>query len=111
VPGLFLDNTVAMFCGGACVVVAGLAVLSLVSLLGARNGDAAAERASAFAISLISVGLSLAALWGAAGGLEAIGGGALRFLTSFGLPPAILPVQASIAALVIAFFAWRFPKR
>ena len=110
--GFSFDNSVAMICGGACVVTAVFCLLSLVALLGSRSPDAAAERAAAFAVGLIALALSLAVLWTTAvipaGAVPAYG---LRWLNSTGIPLAIFQVQAAVASVVIAFLAWRFPNR
>jgi hypothetical protein len=111
VQGFSLESGVAIFCAGACVVVAGLALMSLLLLLAERSSG---ERAASVVIGLLALGLSLGAAGSAMGGFPSLGGFGdllLRPVAAFGLPSALFQIQASIAALVIAYFAWRFPDR
>lgn len=105
--GLSFDNGIAMACAGASVLTGVLCLLCLVSLLSARSADAATERAAAFAVGLMALALSLGVLWSVGAAPAAL----VRLLAPTGLPLAVFQVQASIAAIVVAFFAWRFPYR
>lgn len=116
--GISLESGVVLVCGGATALTAIVCVLSLVSLLSARSADAGVERAASFAVSLVAFVLGLAAFWAASGGPAAMGGAVAqlsimlaRFLASAGIPIALFQVQAAVAAVIVAFLAWRFPHR
>lgn len=96
-----------MACAGASAATALFCVLAFISLLSARSADAWAERGAAFVVSLMVLALSLGVLWS----VNAKPNFLLQVLASTGLPPALFQVQASIAAAVVAFLAWRFPHR
>lgn len=106
------------FCGGASVIVLALTALSLVALLSARSADDMVERVSAFAISLLALAVSFAILWSLVGGLAALGPSAVQFeqlaerlLAAAGVPVALFQIQGSVAAIIFAYLAWRFPGR
>lgn len=105
--GYSLEDSVAMICGGASAIVAVVCVLSLVSLLAARSAEKGAERAAALLVGLLALALSLGVFWTALTPSTAI----IRMLAATGLPPALFQVQASVAAVVVAILAWRFPSR
>lgn len=116
--GISLQSGVVLICGAACVVVAGLAVLTFVSMLSSRSSGETAERAAACAISVVAFGVSWVVFWGSTGGLEQLGGplawlsvAIAQGLGSVGAPGGLFQIQASIAAVVIAYFAWRYSNR
>jgi hypothetical protein len=118
VQGFSLDNSVGLICGGGAALVALMTVLTFVSLLGARSADVATERAAALAIAIVALIISLISFWSTGGGLAAMDGPAkqfsvliTRFLGSFGIPVALFQIQATVAALIIAVLAWRYPHR
>lgn len=106
--GLSLETSVSVICGGASVLTALLCLLSLVSLLSARSADAGAERAAAFAVGLMALAMSLAVFWSASPGAPDV---FLNWVRSTGLPLALFQIQASVASVVVALLAWRFPDR
>lgn len=113
-PESSLLGGVALLCGGACVLVLALTALAFLSMLTAANSDQATERMSAFAVCLLALALSafsFASTTGPQGpfGLWAVY--ATQFVQSFGIPAAILQLQASAAAVIVAYLAWRFPGR
>jgi hypothetical protein len=117
VPDISLSGGVALFCGGACFVVLALTTLCFVSMLASFSSGDPAERASAFAISLLALGLSFVSFASASAGLNPMGllamfgHGVADFLGGIGFPPAILQLQVSAVSIIIAYLAWRFPGR
>jgi hypothetical protein len=117
VPDLSLSGGVALFCGGACAVVLALAVLCFVSMLASFSGNESAERASAFAISLLALGLSALSFlttgagFGGPGALPVLAYWVSDFVARLGLPTGFLQLQLSAVSIIIAYLAWRFPGR
>jgi hypothetical protein len=118
VPEVSLSNSVPILCGASCVIVLGVSLLALAGLLSARTADVAAERGSALFVALFALLLSVSAFWSASGGLESLGGAAAdvgrladQLARSIGLSAAVFQVQTSLASVLIAVLAWRYPGR
>lgn len=117
VPDISLSGGVALFCGGACFVVLALTVLCFVSMLASFSGGDASERASAFAISLLALGLSAFSFFSATAGMASsglmwsLGHWVADAFANLGLLPAIIQLQLSCVSVIIAYLAWRFPGR
>lgn len=118
VPELSGEMVVRYISLGSLGLVALLALLIFVAALSARNGGETMERSAAFVLALFAALIGFTAFWVAHGGLESMGGvvrqvsqSAGGVLTSLGLPPSVLNVQASLVSVLVAGMAWRFAVR
>lgn len=117
-PETSADMIVRSISVGALALTGLLAVLTLAAALNARDAAQALERSGAFVLALFAALIGFAAFWVAYGGLDSMGGLVHRIgksaggvLSSFGLSPVLLNVQASLVSVLVAGMAWRFAVR